>query len=215
MAQLKKIKRVSFVLVLALILTTGLSFAWNAVWNGTDWIQSGAMIESKKIAENFEYLKRKSDDLESIINNYHDSGSGTFSDCTASTFKEAGAEHFYPQNPRNGTVMNVNPNIICPDALNKEVVSCKVDVSAYRSAGTAVIYRLTQYKRYLNQRDQDTGTLECKVKTNNFINRINYQCINGSFKYIGAEHPLCRAYVNQRASGGGIIPNGDCGGGGC
>ncbi len=43
-------------LLFGLGLAAGFSFAWNAVWHGTDWIQSGAMIESKKIAENFEYL---------------------------------------------------------------------------------------------------------------------------------------------------------------
>ncbi len=43
-------------LLIGIIFATGFTFAWNAVWHGTDWIQSGAMIESKKIAENFEYL---------------------------------------------------------------------------------------------------------------------------------------------------------------
>ncbi len=46
-------------LLFGLSLAAGFSFAWNAVWHGTDWIQSGKTISSKEIAENFEYLYKR------------------------------------------------------------------------------------------------------------------------------------------------------------
>ncbi len=44
---------------LSLMLVAGVVYAWNAVWHGTDWIQTGEIIKSKEIAENFEYLYQK------------------------------------------------------------------------------------------------------------------------------------------------------------
>ncbi len=42
--------------LLAVALIAGGTYAWNAVWHGTDWIQAGKIVESENIAENFEYL---------------------------------------------------------------------------------------------------------------------------------------------------------------
>ena len=37
------------------------------MWHGTDWIKDGGVIRAKEVAENFEYLKKRIDDLESKI----------------------------------------------------------------------------------------------------------------------------------------------------
>ncbi len=42
---------------------------WQAVWHGTDWIDSGETIRAREIAENFEYLLRKMNDLNQRVNN--------------------------------------------------------------------------------------------------------------------------------------------------
>ena len=44
---------------LGLMLVASIVFAWNAVWHGTDFIQTGKVIPAKEIAENFEYLKQE------------------------------------------------------------------------------------------------------------------------------------------------------------
>ncbi len=50
------------VFVAGVVFASGLVYAWNAIWHGTDWIQSGAVIESKKLAESLQYLyDRKAD----------------------------------------------------------------------------------------------------------------------------------------------------------
>ncbi len=54
------IKGFVFGATLAFLLASGLVFAWNAIWNGTSWINSGEIIPAKQIAENFEYLYLKS-----------------------------------------------------------------------------------------------------------------------------------------------------------
>ena len=69
--QLFSIKINSFVLSasLGLLFAAGITFAWNAVWHGTDWMQPGNTINSKEMAENLEYLKRTVNDLNNRINN--------------------------------------------------------------------------------------------------------------------------------------------------
>ncbi len=54
------IKGFVFGATLAFLLASGLVFAWNAIWNGTSWINTGEIIPAKQIAENFEYLYLKS-----------------------------------------------------------------------------------------------------------------------------------------------------------
>lgn len=53
-------KAIIFSLALGLTLAAGITFAWNAVWHGTGWIDSGEEISSQKVAENFEYLYARS-----------------------------------------------------------------------------------------------------------------------------------------------------------
>ena len=53
---LKSSKNIVTSLAVSLILAAGVTFAWNAVWHGTDWIKSGAVINAQKVAENFEFL---------------------------------------------------------------------------------------------------------------------------------------------------------------
>ena len=40
-----------------------ITYAWNAVWHGTDWVQSGRIITPREIAENFEYLYQRAGKL--------------------------------------------------------------------------------------------------------------------------------------------------------
>ncbi len=61
------------VFVAGVVFASGLVYAWNAVWHGTDWIKSGAVIDGKKIAENFEYLYQrtvKKDELQDCFGKY-------------------------------------------------------------------------------------------------------------------------------------------------
>ncbi len=64
-----KIRILSLSLLLGLTLAAGFSFAWNATWHGTRWIQSGKIIGPREIAENFEYLKQELDNLKAAVNN--------------------------------------------------------------------------------------------------------------------------------------------------
>ncbi len=50
------IKNIFLSLIIGLALATGTTFAWDAIWQGTNWIKTGAVISAQKIAENFEYL---------------------------------------------------------------------------------------------------------------------------------------------------------------
>ena len=54
------VKAIALSLSLGLALAAGITFAWNAVWHGTDWIQSGKVINAKAIAESLEYLYQRS-----------------------------------------------------------------------------------------------------------------------------------------------------------
>ncbi len=68
-----KVKGFVFGFVLSVVLVAGAVFAaggaqnmqnkWDAFWHGTSWIQAGKVVESERIAENFEYLKREVDDI--------------------------------------------------------------------------------------------------------------------------------------------------------
>ena len=69
------IKNWTLSLILGLVLAGGITFAWNAVWHGTDWIDSGKIITAKELAEDLEYLKKRLDDTNTVINNYHNSTS--------------------------------------------------------------------------------------------------------------------------------------------
>ncbi len=42
--------------VVGLVFASGLVYAWNAVWHGTDWIQPGVMVRSEPLAESLQYL---------------------------------------------------------------------------------------------------------------------------------------------------------------
>ncbi len=57
---MEKIRKYLPSLLIGLLLAAGITFAWNAVWNGTNWIQSGYVVTSKEIGENFEFLYRHS-----------------------------------------------------------------------------------------------------------------------------------------------------------
>ena len=74
-SKLKEVKFWVFSFFLGLALATGISFAWNAVWHGTNWIQSGKIITPREIAENMEYLKQQVDSLQTQINNISNSTS--------------------------------------------------------------------------------------------------------------------------------------------
>ena len=62
--KIKNFKNISLLLTIGLALAAGLTFAWNAVWHGTDWIKNGTIIDAQKIAENFEYLKQRIEEIE-------------------------------------------------------------------------------------------------------------------------------------------------------
>ena len=200
-------------LIIGVLLASGFTYAWNIKWHGTNWVGGGKVIKAREIAENFEYLKKKLDDTNTIINNYHNETNT--SDCAASTFQEPGPERFYPKPlyGGQGSVKSDQINIICPGASNKEVVSCKLDISPFVAYGSATVYRLQKYKSQLTYTDGTAGTLTCSTNLHSdahYITHINYQCVNGSFKYISSENVLCGPYTYTRESSGWF--EGDCGG---
>ncbi len=69
MQKIKGFKNLSLSLIVGLVLASGLTFAWNAVWHGTDWVQSGKIITPKEIGENFAYLKQEIDGLKNATSN--------------------------------------------------------------------------------------------------------------------------------------------------
>ncbi len=54
--QAKSLKNISLSFIIGLTLATGITFAWNAVWHGTDWIKPGGVISAQKIGESLEFL---------------------------------------------------------------------------------------------------------------------------------------------------------------
>jgi hypothetical protein len=54
-------KKSYFVLLTVLFVIVGVTTvsAWSATWHGTSWITDSATIDAQKIAENFEYLKAR------------------------------------------------------------------------------------------------------------------------------------------------------------
>ena len=58
--KVKILKNLSFSLIIGLTLAAGITFAWNAVWHGTDWVKRGNVIKSKELGETLEYLYMKS-----------------------------------------------------------------------------------------------------------------------------------------------------------
>lgn len=65
----KSFRNLGLSLFVGLILSAGITFAWNAVWHGTDWIQNGTIINAQKTAENFECLKSSIEALSSGVCN--------------------------------------------------------------------------------------------------------------------------------------------------
>ena len=63
----EKVKVYLTATLLAVALIAGGTYAWNAVWHGTNWIQAGKVIESEKVAENFEYLRDKIDQISKTV----------------------------------------------------------------------------------------------------------------------------------------------------
>ncbi len=73
---------------------------WDAFWHGTSWIQAGKVVESERIAENFEWLKQQVDDLQSQIDSIQNSNSGqlTLQDMPAGTvIAGCGVDNAYNQ----------------------------------------------------------------------------------------------------------------------
>ncbi len=50
-------------LTIGIVFAVSLSFAWNSVWHGTNWVQSGKIITSREIAENLEFLYQRAGKL--------------------------------------------------------------------------------------------------------------------------------------------------------
>lgn len=50
-------------LTIGIVFAVSLSFAWNAVWHGTNWVQTGKIITSREIAENLEFLYQRAGKL--------------------------------------------------------------------------------------------------------------------------------------------------------
>ncbi len=62
MEYMNNTKKQSFVrpaLLISFLLLSGLTFAQTANWHDTNWLQSGRIVTSKEIAENFEYLYQR------------------------------------------------------------------------------------------------------------------------------------------------------------
>ena len=57
------------VFVAGVIFASGLVYAWNAVWHGTDWVQSGKVINAKNLGESLQFLYEKIEDLNTRLNN--------------------------------------------------------------------------------------------------------------------------------------------------
>ena len=55
--------------LVGLVFASTAVYAWQAVWHGTDWIQSGQVIRAKEIGENMQYLYEQIEDLKSQITN--------------------------------------------------------------------------------------------------------------------------------------------------
>ncbi len=63
--------------VLIFILLFNIAYSWRAVWHGTDWIGTGETISSMEVAENFEYLKKRIDELQSEIDTLKNASSSS------------------------------------------------------------------------------------------------------------------------------------------
>ena len=63
--------------LLGLLLAGGLTYAGNAIWHGTDWVQTNKIVTPREIADNLEYLNQKIASLEqstassTTVNNMH------------------------------------------------------------------------------------------------------------------------------------------------
>ena len=61
------------VFVAGVVFASGLVYAWNAVWHGTDWIQPGVVVRSEPLAESLQYLYEKTikkDELQDCFGRY-------------------------------------------------------------------------------------------------------------------------------------------------
>ncbi len=54
------------VFIAGVVFASGLVYAWEAAWHGTDWIQSGQVIRAKEIGENMQYLYERTQPLANI-----------------------------------------------------------------------------------------------------------------------------------------------------
>ncbi len=55
-----RVVKYSLTLLAGIFLVITLTYAWDAVWNGTNWIQPGQVITSRYLGENFEFLYQHS-----------------------------------------------------------------------------------------------------------------------------------------------------------
>ncbi len=51
------------VFVAGVVFASGLVYAWNAVWHGTNWVQNGKVINAKSIGESLQYLYEQVESL--------------------------------------------------------------------------------------------------------------------------------------------------------
>ena len=118
--KIKIVQNVAIPVLVSVILTGGLTFAWNAVWHGTSWIQSGRVITPRELAEYIEYLKQKLDALQIQVNSISSStSSSTINNVPAGTVVAGcfvyGLNFSWNSSCWGGaTVNNSYSRVICP-----------------------------------------------------------------------------------------------------
>ncbi len=217
------------VFVAGVVFASGLVYAWNPVWHGTDWVQSGKVINAKSIGESLQYLYEQ---VESLKNELGAVSGNNTSNCIAqrvsgkyvpkcndrcSTSKGiadlvdlihsdpngAGAPGIHLLNNllSGNTYYVSNIYFNCPKAADGEIVNCRMS-------------ELLNPSRYYGVSSSAPGTLAYSTDIMSHPSFFG-QCKNGVINMINPPYGIMVLFNRYSTGGFNIMPAGDCGGGGC